>query len=362
MAVDAQSEFDIVEDIANGNYGSVVKAVHKATGAVVAIKRIPREDLTESHRRQLLAELRNHKKLSLHHYPHVVGFKNVFLTPQHVNIVMEYANGGDLLNWANIRITNPHMPDPTEADIRWIFQQLVLAVDFCHISGVCNRDIKLENTLVQYDCAWGRPTIKICDFGFSKDPQYSSAPKSKVGTSVYMAPEVMQADDTHHYDGAIADSWSCGVVLYSLVKRTYPFIRSKSDREIVILQRKQNRDYGDIPNNVSAECKDLIHKLLDPNPRERLGIQGIKQHPWFLQDLPEQALLMNQAHLDAYNEHPLSQQAIDELETLVDQAIPRRPPHNFPDYDFEHELDGIDDFLHDPHADWDLPSIPSTGM
>ena len=64
---------------------------------------------------------------------------------------------------------------------RWFFQQLIIGLDYCHKMGVVNRDIKLENTLLD---GGKKPLLKICDFGYSKNEK-DSLPKSKVGTPGY---------------------------------------------------------------------------------------------------------------------------------------------------------------------------------
>lgn len=66
-----------------------------------------------------------------------------------------------------------------EAVARWFFQQLTIGVDYCHKRGVANRDIKLENTLLQKVNGLPLPLLKICDFGYSK-ADFRSAAKSKV--------------------------------------------------------------------------------------------------------------------------------------------------------------------------------------
>ena len=67
-------------------------------------------------------------------------------------------------------------------------------------TGVANRDIKLENTLVDGS---PRPLVKLCDFGFSKDENYQSAPGSRVGTPAYLAPEVIMTTQGQTYDGKV---------------------------------------------------------------------------------------------------------------------------------------------------------------
>ena len=177
-------------------------------------------------------ELINHKTL-LH--PNIIRFKEVFVTSTHLGIVMEYAAGGELFD----RIVKAGRFSEDEA--RYFFQQLISGVEFCHsqvrpscphpgardllgtlrtpicdtakgpflirrghllirfglvrllvLQGVCHRDLKLENTLLD-----GRPAprLKICDFGYSKSAVFDSQPKSTVGTPAYIAPEASLAFD-----------------------------------------------------------------------------------------------------------------------------------------------------------------------
>ena len=101
---------------------------------------------------------------------------------------MEYANGGDSFEYVRKK------GGLGESEARWFFQQLVVALDYCHRKGVINRDVKLENTLIH----WARkPLLKICDFGYSKDMKYQSAPASRVGTPAYLAPEVRSCPVAH---------------------------------------------------------------------------------------------------------------------------------------------------------------------
>ena len=84
-------------------------------------------------------EILNHRVLR---HPHVIEFKEVFITSEYICIVMEYASGGNLFSYVQraIRLKEPAA--------RWFFQQLIIGLDYCHRRGVVNRDIKLENTLL----------------------------------------------------------------------------------------------------------------------------------------------------------------------------------------------------------------------
>lgn len=97
----------------------------------------------------------------------MIEFRRVFGLPGKLAIVMEYANGGNLFNYVRER------RQLDESLGRWFFQQLMVAVDYCHRKGVACRDIKLENILL------GRgemlPILKLCDFGYSKHDLHSVA-------------------------------------------------------------------------------------------------------------------------------------------------------------------------------------------
>ncbi len=82
------------------------------------------------------------------------------------------------------------------------------AVPLTHTQGVANRDIKLENTLLQDSSA--QPLVKLADFGFSKDENYQSAPGSRVGTPAYLAPEVISNVQGQSYDAKASPAGSQG--------------------------------------------------------------------------------------------------------------------------------------------------------
>lgn len=99
---------------------------------------------------------------SLRH-PLIIPLREVFITPSHLGIAMEYCAGGDLQQYMQSR---PGCRVP-EDEARWLFQQLMVGLHYCHSRGVANRDLKLENLLLD-TADEARPLLKICDFGYSK--------------------------------------------------------------------------------------------------------------------------------------------------------------------------------------------------
>lgn len=310
--------FQLVRDLGSGNFGVAKLMRDIGTGELVAIKFIERGERVD---RNVEREICNHRMLN---HPNIVGFKEVFLTPLHLGIVMEYAAGGELFE----RIVRAGRFSEDEA--RYFFQQLISGVDYCHSSGVCHRDLKLENTLLDGNPA---PRLKICDFGYSKSA-FDSQPKSTVGTPAYIAPEVLQRKE---YNGQPADVWSCGVTLYVMLVGAYPFEDPQDPRNFrKTIQRIMGVKFSFPPGlRISTECQDLISRIFVANPANRIAITDIRRHAWFLRNLPAEL-----ADPETFVKSPEPHQTIDDIRLLIraartlDQGGPRPalPEFNEDDY------------------------------
>ncbi|XP_035821539.1 CBL-interacting protein kinase 8 isoform X4 [Zea mays] len=143
----------------------------------------------------------------------------------------------------------------SEADARRYFQQLIDGVDFCHKKGVYHRDLKPENLLLD-----SQGNLKISDFGLSAWPaQGSFLLRTTCGTPNYVAPEVLSHKG---YNGALADTWSCGVILYVLLAGYLPF----DEVDLTTLYGKIESAEYSFPAWFSGGAKSLIRRILDPNP------------------------------------------------------------------------------------------------
>ncbi|XP_044440233.1 serine/threonine-protein kinase SAPK10 isoform X2 [Triticum aestivum] len=277
----------------------------RADSQLVAVTYIPRgEQVDEAVRREIL----RHRSLR---HPSVVRLRELVLTPTHLAVVSEHApdlhrrvrdagrfsedevppvNGSIIgsyqpIHWPWCFFLSLYQPSKLVPffQARLLFRQLVSGVSYCHSMQVCHRDLKLENILLDGSCA-GPPRLKICGPGVSKSQP--GAPRASDQTRVYIAPEVFQQRE---YDGKIADVWSCGMTLYAMLVGAYPF-QCPDDEPInfrKIIQRIQSVEYS-VPDDlhISAECRDLISKIFVADPAARITVPEIRNHPWFLMNLP----------------------------------------------------------------------------
>ena len=170
----SQPRYRLQAILGNGTFGTVAEALDTAKRRSVALKFVA----GGAKMRNLEREVLNHRALN---HPHIIEYKKCFPVPGYLVIVMEHANGGDLFDFVARR------GRLSENDARTMFQQLILAVDYCHRKGVASRDIKCENLLLQYHEDRARcPLLKLCDFGYSCREAVQSDPT--LGRSFCLSP------------------------------------------------------------------------------------------------------------------------------------------------------------------------------
>ncbi|KAK7819687.1 cbl-interacting serine/threonine-protein kinase 3 [Quercus suber] len=202
-------------------------------------------------------------------HPNVVRLYEVMGSKTKIFIVMEFVTGGELFD----KIVNHGRMREDEA--RRYFQQLINAVDYCHSRGVYHRDLKPENLLLD---AYGN--LKVSDFGLSALSQQvrdDGLLHTTCGTPNYVAPEVL---NDRGYDGATADLWSCGVILFVLLAGYLPF----DDSNLMTLYKKISAAEFSCPPWLSFSAMKLITRILDPNPMTRITISEILEDEWFKKD------------------------------------------------------------------------------
>ena len=148
------------------------------------------------------------------------------------------------------------------------FRQLLSAVGYCHSFNICHRDLKPENILLTKNLE-----IKVADFGMAalhQTPEHRL--QTSCGSPHYAAPEVIRAT---FYRGDDADVWSMGVILYASLAGYLPFDHDDLSGLLDAIKKGHYK----MPSHFSSEAADLIHRMLQLNPRDRIRTSQIWRHP-----------------------------------------------------------------------------------
>ncbi|KAG5048641.1 hypothetical protein JHK85_009744 [Glycine max] len=230
MVVRKVGKYEIGRTIGEGTFAKVKFAQNTETGESVAMKVLDRSTIIK------------HKMAD-----------QVLASRTKIYIILEFITGGELFD----KII--HHGRLSETDSRRYFQQLIDGVDYCHSKGVYHRDLKPENLLLD-----SLGNIKISDFGLSAFPEQGvSILRTTCGTPNYVAPEVLSHKG---YNGAVADVWSCGVILYVLLAGYLPFDELDLTTLYTSCGERIERAEFSCPPWFPVGAKLLIHRILDPNP------------------------------------------------------------------------------------------------
>nr|XP_042134749.1 sperm motility kinase X-like [Peromyscus maniculatus bairdii] len=250
------NHYKIIKTLGTGNFAQVKLALHLHTEVQVALKTLEKDKKNAS----LIANELEIMKILDH--PNITKLFHVMETTEHIYMVLEYASGGDL---AGRILEVDYMK---EGEARYIFAQMVCAVNYCHENGIAHRDIKPENILMD-----AHRNIKLCDFGLAI--RVTTEQKSTVfcGTLPYCAPELFSS---RGYDPRALDIWSMGVVLYIMVTKHYPFKATTYEK----MKEEMQEPHYYIPPKLPAHIANLIVRLFTIDPGQRPKIRDIMEHQW----------------------------------------------------------------------------------
>ncbi|KAF3607241.1 hypothetical protein DY000_02049074 [Brassica cretica] len=261
-------KYELGRRLGSGSFAKVHLASSIETHELVAIKIIDKKRTIESNMEpRIIREIDAMRRLRDH--PNILKIHEVMATKSKIYIVMELAVGGELFFKL---LRRGHLP---ESAARRYFQQLASALQFSHLHGVAHRDVKPQNLLLDKE-----GNLKVSDFGLSALPEHlrDGLLHTACGTPAYTAPEIISR---RGYDGAKADAWSCGVILYVLLVGYVPF----DDSNIASMYRKiQRREYR-FPSWISKQARSIIHQMLDPNPETRMSLEAVMNTTWFKKSL-----------------------------------------------------------------------------
>ncbi|KAL6753863.1 kinase-like domain-containing protein [Haematococcus lacustris] len=273
-----EDNYALLEQIGQGAFGVVRKAVDKTTGALVCCKTIPRALLTANP--EVIDDIKQEAKIMLHlrGHPNVVEVYGMFEDEDNIHIVQELCSGGDLKS----KLTKAVVP-PTEREASAIMHSILQVLEYCHSRQVLYRDVKPDNFLLSTNGP--DAVLKATDFGISKILEGDETVSDDCGTPTYMSPEMHKSkysgSDSKY--GFPADIWAAGVTLYFVLSGVFPF-KGKSYGELYqsICQTEPDLDSGGW-DQVSAEAKDCIRLMLTKDPAKRPTATALLAHKWFKQ-------------------------------------------------------------------------------
>ena len=264
--------YRFIKELGHGSFGQVFRVQSISTGNVYACKKFNKKLLKNKKRVKTEIDL-----LRATDHPNIIKLYETFEDKQHLYLIMEECNGGELFNRLAINARNNKMY--TEKDAARIMKQILEAVNYLHYHGVCHRDLKPENILFSSMDEFSH--LKLIDFGLSKVlKKTNDLINEEVGTLYYMAPEVILGNYNEK-----CDVWSCGVILYIMLSGNPPFYAKNEES----LKRKIcNMEYNfDFPSfsKISGDAKDLIKQIFVDSD-QRPTISDLLNSTWVKENAP----------------------------------------------------------------------------
>lgn len=262
--------YQLGDILGKGSYAVVRKAYSRRHKRYVAVKIICKKKAPEDFLSKFLPrEIKVLKKLQ---HPHVLSLIEVIETNTRMYIITDLAESGDLLEF--IRKNGA----VAEAQAKRLFKQLVLGITYVHSQDVVHRDLKCENLLLDKE-----KNLIVSDFGFARDNLTSATGKKKLchtycGSYAYAPPEILKGIA---YDATLADVWSMGVILYTMVCGRLPFDDSNLRS---LLQQVHRRVNFPSKIKIAEPVKAIIHKMLQWNLTERVTVEQLRTEPWLTEE------------------------------------------------------------------------------
>ena len=258
--------YSLIEQIGEGAFGKVWRAVDKSTGEEVAIKMIDKSTLSRDEIDSLHLEI---DIISQVDHPNIIRAYKFYDEPKSLNVVMELIPGGELFERL---VEKEHYSEQEAANT---LRPVIDAIKYCHDMGIVHRDLKPENLL--YSSADLDGIVKVADFGlarFYSDELMTTA----CGSPSYVAPEILIGRGY----GLEVDYWSIGVILYTMLCGFHPFNEDTNEALFESIKAGVFSFPAEFWEGVSDMAKDLIVQCLKVNPKERITAKDMLMHPWMV--------------------------------------------------------------------------------
>jgi len=267
LKTNPEDDYKKIKFLGEGSFAAVYQVQNRYTDAICAMKIINKSSNSAEDDKEILNEI---NILRCMDHPGVLKIFEFYSNRKSYSIVTELCPGGELFQ--QIIDKGPF----NEKYSAFVMYQLFSAINYCHKMHIVHRDLKPENILIVSKDQDGYPIIKVCDFGTSKIFEKGKIERKLVGSSYYIAPEVLKKKYNEK-----CDLWSCGVIMYILLSARPPF-GGEDDNDIMERVAIGEYDLESPPfDKLSKNALDLIKKLLTMDINERINAEQALNHPWF---------------------------------------------------------------------------------
>jgi hypothetical protein len=255
ISVDCRDKKVLGGMLGQGGFGKVCTGRDKRTGEERAVKFVGKYDKTSQS--ELLGIDFNH--------PNIAKYYEAIELPDHLAIVMDLYHGGDIFDYLN------RFNQLSECMVYIIFYQLLIAVQYLHRYGYAHLDIKPENMLLDDPLTMN---IVLTDFGLTERFNKGERKATIGGTLTFLEPKAF-GDLRGGIDPFAADMWACGITLYTLAVRQFPFkdmSNGRPDHSNFLMPAAWGK--------LSPKLKNLIVGLLQQDPMRRLNVNDALRNSW----------------------------------------------------------------------------------
>ena len=249
--------FKILGQLGVGGFSTVYKVQHIMTEKIYAMKVMNKNYIIlKKYLHYVVSEFEIMKSLS--GFPFVLDLHYCFQSANFLYMIIDYCPNGD---FTNVKAIN---------NLKLFFAEVILAFEHIHKHNTVYRDLKPENIILDEE-----GHIKVCDFNLAK----SGVTKEKkansfCGSPMYLSPDMLSGKGVDQR----CDIFGIGLIMYELISGSPAF--TADDIETLYKDIQKNKINFNMPGIV-GDVKDLLTKILVPDPDKRISLEEIKKHPYF---------------------------------------------------------------------------------
>ena len=308
------NNFILFKELGRGAFGEVYLSTDDNLDELTAVKVINRKKLSPIQKNKLLIQLEVLSKLN---HKNVTKILDKQKTSNNFYIEMEYSNGPNLYEYVK-HYKKKYGKCLNEETVQKLVKQIASGLEYLHKNKIIHRDIKLENLIINFNDISNKTkglteediyqkkiiyssispkfsevgnlmkeniTVKICDFGFSREVDENHQASTILGTPITTAPDVLFLEMGQGHYGIEADMWSLGICVYELLIGNVPFLKNNIKK----LKEDILKGVFDYPKNIdiSFESISFINSLLQYDPKKRLSWDKFWKHPFLNKNIKE---------------------------------------------------------------------------